>query len=461
MDLSVVILAAGLGTRMKSKQAKVLHRAGGRTLVEHVVAVAARLTAPSRIFVVIGHQADAVRQALSGRGVEFIHQPEQLGTGHALLVGREQLAGSAANLLVLYGDVPLLSEATLRGLLDVHAGSGAACSLLTTEVGEPFGYGRILRGADGEVTEIVEQKACSAEQARIREINPGIYCFRTAALFEHIGKLDRNNPAREYYLTDMVGILRRAGLPLRSSKVADAREVLGINTRAELAAMDALFRERKARELMLAGVTIQRPETCIIDPDVVIGPDTVIGPCVALYGQTTIGEDCVVQPFTTIRNSTLDAGVTIEECCWLEEARVGRGARIGPFARLRPGSDIGAEAHIGNFVETKKTRLGRGSKANHLAYLGDAVVGEGVNVGAGVITCNYDGVNKNQTVIEDGAFVGTNSSLVAPVKVGQGAYVAAGSVITAEVPAGALALGRARQENKEGWVAKKKRAGGG
>jgi bifunctional UDP-N-acetylglucosamine pyrophosphorylase/glucosamine-1-phosphate N-acetyltransferase len=253
----------------------------------------------------------------------------------------------------------------------------------------------------------------------------------------------------------MAAVLRRAGHKVETRSVADAHEVLGINTRAELAAMDREFRDRKAQSLMLSGVTIYRPETCVIDQTVEIGPDTVIGPSVALYGNTRIGENCVIRPFSTLRDTVIADGVTIHESCWMERASVDRGASVGPYSRLRPGAEVGEEAHVGNFVELKKTRLGRGSKASHLAYLGDATVGENVNIGAGVITCNYDGEKKNQTIIEDGSFVGTNSSLVAPVKVGRGAYVAAGSVITQDVPAGSLALGRARQEVKEGWVEKR------
>jgi len=453
-DLAIVILAAGMGTRMKSRQAKVLHRAGGRTLIEHVVHLAGRFVPPERTFVVIGHQADAVRSSLASTGVQFIEQTEQLGTGHALLVGRKQLEQAAGNLLVLYGDVPLLREASVRALLELHNGSKAACSLLTTEVEHPTGYGRIIRDDDGRVTGIVEHKACTPEQIRIREINPGIYCFRTETLYAHIGKLNRNNPAREYYLTDMIHLVRAAGLTLDSLKVTDSSEVLGINNRAELADMDARFRDRKARELMLSGVTLIRPETCIIDSGVEIGMDSVVGPCVALYGNTRIGADCTVRPFTTIRDSVLDDKVTVEECCWIESTRVGSGAKIGPYARLRPGSEIGPDVHIGNFVETKKTKMGRGSKANHLAYLGDATIGERVNVGAGTITCNYDGVNKHPTTIEDGAFVGTNNSLVAPVTIGKEAYTAAGSTITEDVPPGALAIGRGRQVNKENWKKK-------
>ncbi len=459
-DLAVAILAAGLGTRMKSKLAKVLHQAGGRTLIEHVASTAAKLTAPERIFVVVGHQADAVRDVVRAApglsGVQFIHQTEQLGTGHAILVGRQQLQGAAKSLLVLYGDGPLLGEATLRGLLDQHSQNQAAVTLLTAKLENPFGYGRIVRDAQGKLVEIVEEKACTPSQREIKEINPGIYVFETAKLFAHIDELKTDNPAKEYYLTDMAAVLRRAGLGVETRFAPDAHELLGINTRAELAAMDREFRDRKAQALMLAGVTIYRPETCVIDSAVEIGPDTVIGPSVALYGNTRIGSNCVIKPFSTLRDTAIADNVTVLESCWMEKSRVESGASIGPYSRLRPGSEVCEGAHVGNFVELKKTRLGRGSKASHLTYLGDATVGDDVNIGAGTITCNYDGVNKNQTVIEPHSFVGTNSSLVAPVTVGEGAYIAAGSVITQDVPAGALGIGRGVQENKEGWVARRR-----
>ncbi len=459
-DLAVVILAAGLGTRMKSRRAKVLHRAGGRALVEHVVAVARRLVPPERIFVVVGHQAEEVQGVLASTGVCFIHQAKQLGTGHAVLVGRKRLQRAAENLLVLYGDTPMLTEGTLRRLGDRHQASGAACTLLTMETDSASDYGRILRGPGGALLDIVERKACTPKQIAIREVNPGIYCFRAGPLFAHIGKLRRDNPAREYYLTDVPRLLRSAGLGVETLPVEPA-EALGINTRAELAAMDARLRDRKARELMEAGVTIFRPETCVLDPDVEVGADSVLGPWVALYGSTRLGRNSTVRPFSTLRDCVLEDDVMVHECVWMEGARVAGGAQVGPFARLRPGTEIGPQVKIGSFVETKKARIGRATLAQHLAYLGDAVIGEKVNIGAGTITCNYDGEKKNMTVIEDNVFVGTNSSLVAPVRVGTGSYIAAGSVITEDVPPGALALGRARQVNKEGWVtARKKKAKG-
>lgn len=455
-DFAVAILAAGLGTRLKSKTAKVLHRAGGRALIEHVVRTALSLAPPERVFVVIGHQADAVRELLSASGVRFIHQREQLGTGHALMFGREQLEHAATHLLVLYGDVPLITEATLARLMNAHVNERAACTLLTVELDDPAQYGRIVRDGSGQIADIVEFKSCTAEQRRIREINAGIYCFRTDALFAHIAAVSNRNKAGEYYLTDVPALMRQAGLKVVALKETSAEVVLGINTREELASLDSLLRSRKIRELMNAGVTIYRPETCVIDPDVEIGPDSAIGPCVALYGRTRIGDNCVVRPFSSLYDAMLEDGAVVHECCWLERTRVGSRASIGPFARLREGSEIGPDARVGNFVETKKTRLGRKSKALHLAYLGDATVGENANIGAGTITCNYDGVNKNPTTIEDGVFVGTNSSLVAPVRLGRNSYIAAGSVITEDVPEDALAVGRGRQVNKEGWVKAKR-----
>ena len=455
-DLAVAILAAGLGTRMKSSIAKVLHRAGGRALIEHVVRVALELAPAERVFVVVGHQAEAVRQLLNPYGVRFVYQREQLGTAHALLVGREQLEAAARHLLVLSGDVPVLTSQTLRRLVEAHLDASAAATLLTVELDEPAQYGRILRDADGHLADIVEYKSSTPEQAAIREVNAGIYCFLSGPLFAHIDKVSNQNKAGEYYLTDLPALLRRASDPVRAVQVGEPREVLGVNTRVELAGLDALLRERKARDLMLSGVTIYRPETCLIDPDVEVGTDSVIGPCVALYGGTWLGRGCVVRPFSTLADTVLEDRAMVHECCWLELAHVGSKASIGPFARLRPGSEIGAEATVGNFVETKKTRLGRGSKAQHLAYLGDATIGENVNIGAGTITCNYDGEKKHATRIEDGVFIGTNTSLVAPLRVGKNAHVAAGSVVTEDVPEDSLVIARARQSTKEGWTRRRR-----
>ena len=458
-ELTIVILAAGLGTRMKSAKAKVLHAAGGQTLVEHVVDTALELTSPERVSVVIGHQAPAVREALSDRGVRFIEQTEQKGTGHALLAGRDALEGMAGDLMVLYGDCPLISAATLRRLEAQHASSGAAATVITTILEDPTGYGRVIHDAERNVLAIVEQKAATPEQLSGKEINSGIYCFSAELFWAHIGRIRPNNPAKEYYLTDVVGLLNESGHKVRSMRIYDPGEVLGINNRVELAQVDKIFRERKATDLMLDGVTIEKPETVTIDKWARIGPDTVVEPFSQILGRTTIGPGCRVGACSIIRDSELAENVEVGPFSVVNTSTVAAGARIGPYARLRMENTVEAGAQVGNFVELKKTRLGAGSKAMHLAYLGDSEIGAGVNVGAGTITCNYDGLKKHKTKIGAGAFVGSNNTLVAPVEIGENAYLGAGSVITEKVPAGALGLGRARQVIKEGWAERHKRRG--
>lgn len=451
MPLTIVILAAGLGTRMKSKQAKVLHRAGGLTLVEHVVRTAKALN-PDRVITVIGHQADKVRVVLQPYGVDFALQTEQKGTGHALASCREQAAGDGL-LMVLYGDCPLLRAETLRQFLDQHKASGRAASVITTDLDDPTGYGRILLDGEGQVAAIVEQKAATPEQLAIRTINSGIYCFDAELLWRHIGEIEPNNPAREYYLTDIVEIFRRAGHSVAPFDVPDENELLGINTRVELAQVDRIFRDRKVRQLMLDGVTIERPETVTIDPDVTVGPDSVIGPFAQLLGTTAIGENCRVGACSIVENSQLADTVEIAAFTIVADSRIETGARVGPYARLRMHNHVEAGVQIGNFVELKKTHMGAGAKAQHLAYLGDSEIGSKSNIGAGTITCNYDGVHKHKTHIGKGAFIGSNSTLVAPVTIGDGSYVGAASVITKEVPDDSLAIGRAHQVVKEGWAA--------
>jgi bifunctional UDP-N-acetylglucosamine pyrophosphorylase/glucosamine-1-phosphate N-acetyltransferase len=458
MKLSVIVLAAGLGTRMKSRMAKVLHRAGGVTLVEHAVRAARKLTPPERIVVVTGYQAGAVEAALRPYGVRFAHQAEPKGTGHAVQCCAELLAGEPGRVLLLYGDVPLLSVATLRALLDEHAGSGAAATLLSTHFEDPTGYGRVIRDAAGDVAAIVEQKAGTPEQLAVREINSGICCFEAGPLWKHLGELQPNNPARELYLTDMAAILRGHGHRVAAFLAPRSTELLGINTRVELARADGILRAAKNEELMLGGVTIENPATVSIDVDVTVGADTVIEPFVRLLGRTAVGEQCRIGAGAVVENSRLGDGVELLPYTLLADSEVDTGAHLGPFSRLRPGNRVGAGAKVGNFVELKNTRLGAGAKAPHLSYLGDSEIGAGVNVGAGTITCNYDGAAKHRTVIGEGAFIGSNSTLVAPVEIGAGAYVGAGSVITDAVPPGALALGRGRQVVKEGW-AKKRKAG--
>ena len=456
---AAAILAAGEGTRFRSQRAKVLHAAGGRTLIEHVVRAAKELS-PKAIFVIVGHQADAVTaelQKATFKGLRLVRQKEQKGTGHALLCGRKELERAAPRLLVLYGDTPLLTSDTLCRFLDFHASSNCVASVLTAEMEDPTGYGRIVRAPSGAVAAIVEHKSASPAQLQIREINTGIYCFQSKELFAALGRVTPDPITKEYYLTDVVGLLTQAGHRVAAFRAADPSEVIGINNRAELARVDSLLRLRKARELMLSGVTIHFPETARIDPDVTVGPDTDIEPGVSLLGRTRIGKNCRIGAWSVITDSELAANVTIRPSCVITESKIAHGASVGPFAHLRPGADIGPQARIGDFVEVKKSRIGRGSRALHLAYVGDAVIGKNVNVSAGTITVNYDGVNKHQTIVEDNAFVGSGSNLIAPLRVGRNAFVAAGSTITDEVPANALAIARSRQTNKPGWVAKRKK----
>ncbi len=457
-NVTVVILAAGLGTRMRSKQAKVLHQAGGLTLIEHVVNSASVIAPLDRIFAVIGHQAEKVQQTLAQRGIGFVQQQEQKGTGHALAMCREQVEPLGGLLVVLYGDCPLLSPKTLKELVQRQAASTAAATVITTILPDPTGYGRILVDEDGNVRAIVEQKAATPQQLAVREINSGIYCFRSDLLWQHIGSIVPNNPVNEYYLTDIVELFRNAGQNVGILRLDDPSEVLGINSRVELAEVDNLFRQRKVRQLMIDGVTIRKPETVTIDTQVRIGIDTVVEPFAQILGNTVIGEDCRIGASSIIQDSQLEDNVDILPFTSIGTSHVGAGASLGPYARLRMENDVGPGAHIGNFVELKKTKFAAGAKAGHLAYLGDSTIGENVNIGAGTITCNYDGAKKHGTIIGDDAFIGSNSTLVAPVEIGSGGYVAAGSVITDSVPADSLALGRAREVIKEGWAKRRREA---
>jgi bifunctional UDP-N-acetylglucosamine pyrophosphorylase/glucosamine-1-phosphate N-acetyltransferase len=453
-DLAVVILAAGQGTRMKSRMAKVLHRAGGKPLVRHSIDAARKIARPERVFVVVGYQAEQVGAEVEAAGVGSIHQKEQKGTGHAVMCGEEKLAGLGGRLIVFVGDCPLMRAETLQLLADTQKSTGAAAAVITTEVDDPTGYGRIVRDAGGHVLEIVEHKAATPEQRQIREINSGILCFDAAALWKHIHELKTDNPAGEYYLTDMVAIFKRAGLKVAALKIADSSELLGINNRVELADADRILRARKMRQLMLDGVTIEKPETVTIDADVRIGTDTVIEPFVQITGESTIGDDCRIGACSIVHHSQLGDGAQVMPFTMVSESKLEAHAHAGPFARLRMGAHLGEHAHVGNFVELKKTRLGARTKSMHLAYLGDSTIGEKVNIGAGTITCNFDGAKKHQTTIHDGVFVGSNSTLIAPLEIGEGAYIAAGSVINQKVPPKTLGLGRARQVNKEGWSRK-------
>ncbi|MGD0737672.1 MAG: bifunctional UDP-N-acetylglucosamine diphosphorylase/glucosamine-1-phosphate N-acetyltransferase GlmU [Terracidiphilus sp.] len=448
-------MAAGKGTRLKSRRPKVLHEIGGMPLLGHVIAAAAHIVAVDDIFVVVGHQAERVKDAVAAAGVHFVEQPDQRGTGHAIQCAREAIAGYD-NVLVLSGDVPLIRPETIETLWEFHRKEQAAMTILTAVPENPTGYGRVLRTSkeSSEVEAIIEQKALTADQQRnLVEINSGIYAFRTAPLLAHLEKLTANNAHGELYLTDMAALLCAAGERVVAVEAESAAEVLGANTIAELVALDSTLRTTTANRLMAGGVTIFRPDTCVIDAEVEVAPDTVIEPFVQLLGTTRIGSDCLIRSYSVLENCTLGDGVLIRQACMLEESTVAHGAKIGPFAHLRPGSEIGEDAHVGNFVETKKAKLGKGAKANHLTYLGDAEIGEGTNIGAGVITCNYDGVNKHPTKIGKDVFVGSDSTLVAPVTVEDEAYIGAGSCITKNVPAGSLAVARAHQIVKEGWVA--------
>jgi bifunctional UDP-N-acetylglucosamine pyrophosphorylase / glucosamine-1-phosphate N-acetyltransferase len=452
-NLRVLILAAGKSTRMKSKYAKVLHRAGGATLIDHVLRAARSVS--TDITIVIGHSADKVRELLPES--RFVEQKEQLGTGHAVMSAGDEFKSYAGNLLVLPGDVPLVSAKTLEALAEFHAKGGYSASILTTELPDPDGYGRIVRKTDNEVESIVEHRDANPEVLKIREINSSIYVFDAPSLFEALAKVGTNNSQGEFYLTDAIGILVSSRKKVGAFRIDNSEEVLGINTRQELAAVDRLMRRNKCDTLMTNGVTIIDPDSTFIDVDVHIGPDTVIHPWVQIQGQTFIGEDVTIHSFTRITNSKIGARSVVLNGCVINSSTLGEQVSVGPYAHLRIDVALAERVKVGNFVELKKASLGAGTKSMHLAYLGDATIGENVNVGAGTITCNYDGFQKHPTVIEDGAFIGTDSQLIAPVRIGKNAYIAAGSSITDDVPPDSLAIARGRQAVKEGWVKERKK----
>ena len=455
-DIHIVVLAAGKGTRMKSAEPKVLHPAGGLPLIEHVLRAADSLQ-PVTVVVVVGHMADRVEESLRKRlGLRFALQQPQLGTGHALLQAKPHLAGGSGTVVLLSGDVPLLRPATLEALVETHESRGAAATVLTARVERPDGYGRIVR-EDGRIAAIVEHKDATAAERAIDEINSGVYAFALEPLFDALASIGAANAQGEYYLPDLVRIYRERGLAVETVSVEDPREILGVNSRRELADVTAILNATRNEELMAAGVSIVDPASAWIGPDVVVGPDTVIHQNVYLEGRTRIGAGCEIHASVRIIDSTIDDGAVVQNFCVITESHIAAGATIGPFAHIRPQSEVGEGAHVGNFTELKKTTLGKGSKAGHLSYLGDATIGEKVNIGAGTITCNYDGTLKHPTVIEDGAFIGSDTQLVAPVRVGKGAYVAAGSSIVEDVPAGALGIARGKQVNKDGWVEKNKK----
>lgn len=447
--LTVVVLAAGEGKRMRSRQPKVLHPLCGRPLLAYALRTARVLA--ERIVLVVGPDAEAVRAA-AGPDVRVVEQRERLGTGHAVLLTRS--ACGTGTILVLPGDVPLLSSETLERLLGHHRKTGAVATVLTAVVDRPQGYGRILRQG-GRLKRIVEDRDATDDQKKIGEINTSVYCFEARRLWKALAEVKPDNDQGEYYLTDVVGILAKAGGRIEALAAPDPVEALGINDRKQLAAVATIQRRRILDRVMTEGVTILDPASTYIEDTVTIGPDTTVYPHVLIEGATTIGGDCVIASGCHITSCRLGDGVRLKPYCVLTEATVEDEAQLGPFCHLRPKAHIGSRARIGNFVEVKKSRIGRGSKANHLAYIGDATVGERVNIGAGAITCNYDGSAKHETRIGDGAFVGTNTSLVAPLTIGEGAYIGSGSVITKDVPPGALAVERSPQTVKEGWAARR------
>ena len=468
-DFVIVILAAGKGTRLKSALAKVLHRAGGRSLVEQVVR-ACQPVKPREIVAVVGHQADDVTAAIAPLGVKTILQEPQRGTGHAMLVAKRAIPTRAKYVILLPGDAPLIRTETIAALARAHRESSAAATILSAEINNPSGYGRIVRHEDGSVLAIVEDSALTPEQRPIREINSSMYCFTLAKLWPCLSKLKPTNKHKELYLTDAIAMLRQKGEKVQAVLASDPDEVLGCNTRADLAEVDMVFRKRKRAAIMDAGITIELPETVLIDPDVIVGADTRIEPGVQLLGKTRVGTGCTIRTGSVLSDAVLEDNVLVKPYTIVTASHLSSSTQVGPFAHIRESARLEESARVGNFVEVKKSVLGEGVKSMHLTYLGDARIGSKTNIGAGTITCNYDGVNKNPTTIGKGVFIGSDTALVAPVRVGDGAYIGAGSVITKDVPADALGLARGKQMNKIGWAvarrkemaeAKLKKSGGG
>jgi len=455
MKPTVIILAAGLGTRMKSGLAKALHPLADRPLIHHVLNAAAGI-GPEKIVLVLGHQADTVRSAVGEYGADIVLQPEQLGTGHAVQQAAAAITAAAGPVLILCADTPLLTVKTLQDVIALHEKSEAAVTLITAMADNPFGYGRIIRGKSG-ILAVVEEKDATAAQKKIREVNAGIYCFDGPFLLSSLALLGKNNAQGEYYLPDTVALAKKKKRRVSVFLCEDPHEVMGVNSRYDLSQAEAVVRLRTNRHWMLEGVTMLDPETIFVGSEVRLERDVLIYQNVRIEGRTTIGAGCVLYPGSRIVGSVLAKDVTVKDCSVIEESSIASGASVGPFAHIRPGSIIGKKARIGNFVEVKKSTIGDGSKANHLAYIGDATVGRDVNIGAGVITCNYDGYDKHPTVIGDSVFVGSDSQLVAPVTIGRNALIAAGSTITRDVPAEALAINRVPQENREGFAARRNR----
>jgi bifunctional UDP-N-acetylglucosamine pyrophosphorylase/glucosamine-1-phosphate N-acetyltransferase len=454
---TALVLAAGKGTRMKSERAKVLHELAGRPLAWFPVAKALEAGA-GRVVVVVGHQAEAVETRLTAlfpEGLSFAHQAEQRGTGHAVMAARDEAGLGDGDVVVLSGDVPLLTSATIRRVVEARRRSGVPIALVTSRPPDPAGYGRVVTDPSGHVERIVEQRDATGDERAIGQVNAGLYCFDGAFLASQLQRLTSRNAQGEYYLTDLVGLAREAGRMVACIE-APHTEMAGINDRAELADAGGVLRRELNRSHLRAGVTMADPSSTAIDLTVTLAQDVELGPQVSLHGTTRVGRGSRIGQGCVLVDSVVGEGVELKPYSHLEGAVVGDRCAIGPFARLRPGTELADEVHIGNFVETKKARIGRKSKANHLAYLGDAVIGQGCNVGAGTITCNYDGVHKHETRLGDGVFIGSDTQLVAPVTLGDGAYVGAGSTITKDVPPDALAFSRAPQLVKEGWAQRRR-----
>ncbi|MDD5434684.1 MAG: bifunctional UDP-N-acetylglucosamine diphosphorylase/glucosamine-1-phosphate N-acetyltransferase GlmU [Nitrospira sp.] len=455
-EIITIILGAGLGKRMKSRIAKVLHPVAGLPMILYPVNVAGELSSLKTI-VVVGHQADRVKDVLSEKDVGIVHQAEQKGTADAVRLAMESVRDFTGLIVVLCGDVPLITSETIAGLIEAHKKAWASITVLTTEVNDPSGYGRIFRGADGSILKIVEDRDADEHIKGIREINTGIYVFNGGFLSKIISNINSANAQKEFYLTDSVEIGIRKGLKVVAHKTVNREDVMGINTRVELAIAERIMSSRINKRHMLNGVTFVNPETVYIEDKVVIGRDVTIYPGTVIQGNTVIGEGSIIYSNSRIKNSRIGCGVTIKDACVIDESKIGDNAQIGPFAHLRPGNVLEKNVRIGNYVELKKAVMGEGSKANHLTYLGDAEIGSGVNIGAGTITCNYDGYKKYKTTIGNDVFVGSDVQFIAPVNIGDSALIAAGSTVTKDVPPGALAISRVEQENREGYAEKRRK----
>ncbi|OGW14411.1 MAG: UDP-N-acetylglucosamine diphosphorylase/glucosamine-1-phosphate N-acetyltransferase [Nitrospirae bacterium GWA2_42_11] len=444
---------------MKSGLAKVLHPVAGIPMILYPVKVAEEISS-ERIIVVVGHQADRVKDVLSGRDVEIVQQVEQKGTADAVRLAMDSLKGYKGMLVVLCGDVPLITPKTISGLISAHRDRGAIMTVLTTEVEDPSGYGRIVRSSDGSILRIVEERDADNEIKKIKEIHSGTYVFDSLFLSEVLREIKSENAQREFYLTDSIETGLKKGFKVYAYKTIEREEIIGINSRNELAMANIIMRRRINNRHMLNGVTMINPDNTYVGMDVSIGQDVTIYPGATIEGNTTIGSRSVIYPNSRIVNSQIGSDVNIKDSSVIEDSRIGDGSQVGPFAHLRPGTILDKNVRIGNYVELKKAFMGEGSKANHLTYLGDAEIGSNVNIGAGTITCNYDGKKKHRTTIGDGVFVGSDVQFVAPVKIGEGAFIAAGSTVTKDVPPGSLAISRVEQKNMEGWVEKRKKRKG-